>query len=40
VIGDTLYVPETWGELSDLERVILLRHEPCTCASVGAMVAR
>ena len=27
VIGDTLYVPETWGELSDLERVILLRHE-------------
>jgi hypothetical protein len=27
VIGDTLYVPETWDELSDLERVILLRHE-------------
>jgi hypothetical protein len=27
VIGDTLYVPETWGNLSDLERVILLRHE-------------
>lgn len=27
VIGDTLYVPETWEELSDLERVILLRHE-------------
>ena len=27
VIGDTLYVPETWGLLSDLERVILLRHE-------------
>jgi hypothetical protein len=27
VIGDTLYVPETWAELSDLDRVILLRHE-------------
>jgi hypothetical protein len=27
VIGDTLYVPETWDELSDLDRVILLRHE-------------
>ena len=27
VIGDTLYVPETWDKLSDLERVILLRHE-------------
>lgn len=27
VIGDTLYVPETWDDLSDLERVILLRHE-------------
>lgn len=27
VIGDTLYVPETWTELSDLDRVILLRHE-------------
>jgi len=27
VIGDTLYVPETWATLSDLDRVILLRHE-------------
>lgn len=27
VIGDTLYVPETWEQLSDLDRVILLRHE-------------
>ena len=27
VIGDTLYVPETWDQLADLERVILLRHE-------------
>jgi hypothetical protein len=27
VIGDTLYVPETWPKLSDLDRVILLRHE-------------
>jgi len=27
VIGDTLYVPETWAKLADLERVILLRHE-------------
>jgi hypothetical protein len=27
VIGDTLYVPETWERLSDLDRVILLRHE-------------
>lgn len=27
VIGDTLYVPETWDALPDLERVILLRHE-------------
>lgn len=27
VIGDTLYVPESWDELSDLDRVILLRHE-------------
>jgi hypothetical protein len=27
VIGDTLYVPETWDELADLDRVILLRHE-------------
>jgi len=27
VIGDTLYVPETWATLADLDRVILLRHE-------------
>jgi len=27
VIGDTLYVPETWEDLPDLDRVILLRHE-------------
>lgn len=27
VLGDTLYVPETWDALPDLERVILLRHE-------------
>jgi hypothetical protein len=27
VIGDTLYVPETWDRLPDLDRVILLRHE-------------
>lgn len=27
VIGDTLYVPETWDDLGDLDRVILLRHE-------------
>jgi hypothetical protein len=27
VIGDTLYVPETWDDLSELDRVILLRHE-------------
>ena len=27
VIGDTLYVPETWEQLADLDRVILLRHE-------------
>ena len=27
VIGDTLYVPETWNDLPDLDRVILLRHE-------------
>jgi hypothetical protein len=27
VIGDTLYVPETWAQLSDIDRVILLRHE-------------
>jgi hypothetical protein len=27
VLGDTLYVPETWEKLEDLDRVILLRHE-------------
>ncbi len=27
VIGDTLYVPETWEQLADLDRLILLRHE-------------
>jgi hypothetical protein len=27
VIGDTLYVPDSWNALSDLDRVILLRHE-------------
>ncbi len=27
VIGDTLYVPETWDKLADLDRLILLRHE-------------
>ncbi len=27
VIGDTLYVPETWEALEDVDRVILLRHE-------------
>jgi hypothetical protein len=27
VIGDTLYVPETWEQMGDVERVILLRHE-------------
>lgn len=27
VIGDTLYVPETWDALPDPDRVILLRHE-------------
>jgi len=27
VIGDTLYVPPTWDAMSDLDRVILLRHE-------------
>ena len=27
VIGETLYVPETWEDLQDLDRVILLRHE-------------
>lgn len=27
VIGDTLYVPDTWAGLGDIDRVILLRHE-------------
>jgi len=27
VIGDTLYVPPGWGHMSDIARVILLRHE-------------
>src|SRR5450432_1277877 len=27
VIGNTLYVPPTWDLMSDLDRVILLRHE-------------
>ncbi len=27
VIGDTLYVPASWDALSDLDRLILLRHE-------------
>jgi hypothetical protein len=27
VLGDTLYVPQTWDDLSELDRVILLRHE-------------
>jgi hypothetical protein len=27
VIGDTLYVPESWRTMSDVARVILLRHE-------------
>jgi hypothetical protein len=27
VIGDTLYVPESWGTMGDVARVILLRHE-------------
>lgn len=27
VIGDTLYVPQGWHAMGDLERVILLRHE-------------
>lgn len=27
VIGDTLYVPEAWAQSSDVDRVILLRHE-------------
>ena len=27
VIGDTLYVPDVWDRMSDVERAILLRHE-------------
>ena len=27
VIGDTLYVPETWERMGEVDRVILLRHE-------------
>jgi hypothetical protein len=27
VIGNTLFVPPTWNAMSDVERVILLRHE-------------
>jgi hypothetical protein len=27
VIGDTLYVPDSWHTMSDVARVILLRHE-------------
>ncbi|HVU01172.1 MAG TPA: hypothetical protein VHE30_05445 [Polyangiaceae bacterium] len=27
VIGDTLYVPPSWDSMSDVDRVILLRHE-------------
>lgn len=27
VIGNTLYVPPTWEQMGDLDRVILLRHE-------------
>jgi hypothetical protein len=27
VIGDTLYVPESWSTMGDVARVILLRHE-------------
>src|SRR5690349_2427260 len=27
VLGDTLYVPPTWDEMADVDRVILLRHE-------------
>ncbi len=27
VIGDTLFVPPTWSEMSDVDRIILLRHE-------------
>jgi len=27
VIGDTLYVPPTWAQMTDVDQVILLRHE-------------
>ena len=27
VIGDTLFVPESWGQAGDIERAIVLRHE-------------
>jgi len=27
VLGDTLYVPDSWDQLGDADRVILLRHE-------------
>ncbi len=27
VLGDTLYVPESWQAMGDVDRVILLRHE-------------
>lgn len=27
VIGDTLYVPDVWDAMTDLERIVLLRHE-------------
>lgn len=27
VIGDTLYVPDSWDRLNDVDRIILLRHE-------------
>jgi hypothetical protein len=27
VIGDTLYVPDVWDRMGDIERAILLRHE-------------
>lgn len=27
VLGDTLYVPETWSAMTDIDRVVLLRHE-------------
>lgn len=27
VIGDTLYVPDAWPSMTDVDRVILLRHE-------------